>query len=59
MLEIMRRVLQIKSALDLRRNTEIVEDVYKGNYKNIPCYAYTDIFDHPQTVRDIFKFFCR
>jgi hypothetical protein len=43
--------------LDLRRDTEIVEDVYKGNYKNIPCYAYTDIFEHPQAIRDIFQFF--
>lgn len=56
-LETMRQILQIKSVLDLRRDTEIVEDVYKGNYKNIPCYAYADIFEYPQAIRDIFLFF--
>jgi hypothetical protein len=53
----MREVMKIKSVIDLRRDTEVVEDVYKGVYVNVPFYAYTDVFAHGETVRLVFKWF--
>jgi len=52
----MREVLKIKSVIDLRGETEIVEDVYKGRYVNIPVKAYSDWFNHPDKTREIFDF---
>lgn len=55
-LETMREMLKIKSVLDLRGETEVVEDVYKGNYANISVAAYRDWFDYSDTARKVFEF---
>ena len=52
----MKEILKIKSVLDLRGETEVVEDVYKGKYVNIPVAAYGDWFEHPDTAKKIFEF---
>ena len=52
----MRDVLKIKSILDLRRDSEIVEDVYGGNYLNVPAWAYREWFEHPDSAKKIFGF---
>ncbi len=58
-LKTMRDVLKIKTVIDLRRDTEIVEDVYKGEYVNIPAYAYVDIFEKSQSIHDVFRLFAK
>ena len=55
-LKTMRDQLNIKSVLDLRGATEEVEDVYKGEYINIPVIPYGEWFSHPETARKVFEY---
>lgn len=55
-LKTMREMLKIKSVLDLRGSSEIVKDVYKENYINIPVNPYSYWFDDPETSRKVFEF---
>ena len=52
----MRNELKIKSVLDIRGSTELVRDIYKGNYINIPVRAYGEYIDEPEQNRKIFEF---
>ena len=55
-LKTMREDLKIKTVLDIRGSTEIVKDIYKGGYVNIPVKAYGDYIDEPEQNRKIFEF---
>lgn len=57
-LRTMRETLKIKSVLDLRSSSETVEDVYGGNYKNIPAVPYSEWFAKPELSKAIFEFLC-
>ncbi len=49
--------LKLKSVLDIRGKTEKVEDVYKGNYMNIPGSSYNWL-DNPASAKVLFDFIC-
>ena len=52
----MKEVLKIKSILDLRGSTEVVEDVYHENYINVPTRGYITWFENPDATKQIFEF---
>ena len=54
-LSTMKNVLKIQTVLDLRGSGEIIENVYKKNYKNIPCCAYAPFLSQKDEVCEIFK----
>ncbi len=53
----MRYDLKISSDLDLRSKGEVLMDVYKGIYANIPCPSY-DFLEHPENAKALFSFIC-
>ena len=55
-LETMRRVLKIKSEIDFRNSNEIVLDVYRGNYVNIPFPSYSALFKNPDPAVKVMEF---
>ena len=55
-LETMRKILKIKSEIDLRNSNEKVMDVYGGKYINIPIPAYRSYLENPELSREIFGF---
>lgn len=57
-LRTMRDVLNITSVLDLRCSDEEVQDVYGGNYRNIPAVPYSEWFTKPEFTKGIFEFLC-
>ena len=57
-LKTMEDVLKIKSVLDLRGKSEVVENVYRHKYINVPVSAYGEWFGHPNSTREIFEFLC-
>lgn len=55
-LKTMKEILNIKSVLDLRGKTELVDDIYEGKYVNIPVTAYSDFIENCDVARKIFEF---
>ena len=52
----MKNDLKIRTDLDLRGKNEVVLDVLQENYVNIPCLAYDEYLNDPETHRKIFEF---
>lgn len=55
-LRTMREQLKIKSVLDIRGTSEIVKDVYNGNYINIPVVPYSEWFTKPEMSKAILEY---
>lgn len=58
-LKTMKDGLKIKSVLDLRGSTELVRDIYKKEYINIPVKAYSEFFDEPEKVKAVFSYLAK
>lgn len=54
-LSTMQDVMKIQTVIDLRGSGELVEDVYKRNYKNIPSCAYAPLLSQKEEICKIFK----
>ena len=56
-LQTLRKVLKLKTVLDLRGASEEVANVYNSNYAQIPVLAYEDIFKDGTPIKKIFDLF--